>query len=266
MKRSAFFISDGTGITVESLGRSLLTQFDDFDFELNTIPFVNDLEKAQLSLSRIRHTYLRANQKPLVFITIANPAISNIMHQADGVLLDIFAAFINPLERELQCRSSHRSGLTHAQRNFHDYHKRIKAINFAQANDDGGNIKNYAKADVIIVGASRSGKTPTSLYLALNYGIKAANYPFTEDDLPLKKLPDFLETQKDKLFGLSIAPEHLSNIRSERRANSQYASLKQCQYEISQIEQLYQRENIPCLDTTSRSIEEISAKIKEWCD
>ena len=131
--------------------------------------------------------------------------------------------------------------------------------------DDGSKTQNYGEADIILVGVSRSGKTPSCLYLALQFGIKAANYPFTEDDLPLKKLPDFLEAQKDKLFGLSIAPDHLSNIRSERRANSHYASLKQCHYEISQIEQLYQRENIPSLDTTSRSIEEISAKIKEWC-
>jgi hypothetical protein len=141
------------------------------------------------------------------------------------------------------------------------YDFRIDAVNFALANDDGANMKNFSQADIILIGVSRSGKTPTSLYLALQYGIKAANYPFVEEDMEALRLPTELKQHKAKLFGLTISPERLSQIREQRRPNSRYASVRQCTLELKEVERLYQREQIPFLNSTQLSIEEISAKI-----
>jgi regulator of PEP synthase PpsR (kinase-PPPase family) len=140
---------------------------------------------------------------------------------------------------------------------------RIDAVNFALDNDDGSKIKHYDKADIILVGVSRSGKTPTCLYLALQFGIKAANYPLTEEDLQNFSLPDVLKPHKHKIFGLTIDPERLAAIRNERKANSRYASLAQCYYETEEVEHLYQQEQISFLSTTDLSVEEISTKIMQ---
>lgn len=264
MQRHVYFLSDGTGITAESLGKSLLTQFEGFDFEFITLPFINSEEKARACVTRIQHVMQQGQQPPLIFLTIVDPALASIIHQTDAVVIDVFATFIKPLENALAARSSHRVGLSHAQNDFEQYHQRINAINFAQANDDGCSLKNYDKADVIVLGVSRSGKTPTCLYLALNYGLKAANYPVTDEDMPCRQLPEALQPFQQKLFGLSIQPEHLQMIRSGRRSASQYASRQQCYYEVEQVVRLYQQAHIPYLDTTNLSIEEIAARIKAW--
>ena len=261
MKRYAFFISDGTGITAETLGNSLLSQFEAIDFDRITLPYVDSEEKARQAVQNINECAQRSGVSPVVFDTIVDKNIRKIIDEADAFQVDIFAAFLAPLESELNVKSSYTVGKSHAPANSPNYLGRIDAVNFALDNDDGARTRQYHEADVILIGVSRCGKTPTSLYMAMQFGIKTANYPLTEEDMLDLKLPDSLKEHKKKLFGLTIDPDRLSVIRHERRANSRYASLKQCYHEVDEVELLYQRENIPFISTTDKSIEEISTRI-----
>ncbi len=258
--RTAFYISDGTAITAEVFGHALLSLFPT-EFEHKTVPFVETVEKAESIVKKISESFQDLNERPLVFYTVVNPEIREIIASSPGINYNFLDHFVAPLEKVLGVPSKPEKHRTHS---IHEktYDNRIEAINFALANDDGSNLKDYASADIILVGVSRSGKTPTSLYLALQYGIRAANYPFTEEDMgDTLKLPPSLRAYKKKLFGLSISAERLHQIRSERRANSRYASIKQCRMELREVENLYRKERIPFLNSTHFSIEEISAKI-----
>ncbi len=261
MKRTAFFISDGTGLTAEALGHSLLAQFETIDFERVTVPYIDDEAKARDMVKRINKAAETDGERPLIFDTIVNRDIRDIISTANGFMVDIFGTFLNPLEQELQSSSSYTVGKSHSISNEGEYERRIHAVNFALDNDDGARTRHYDEADLILVGASRSGKTPTCLYLALQYGVKAANYPITEEDLEDQQLPTPLKRHKEKIFGLTIEPERLATIRNERRPNSRYSSLKQCMHEIEEIELMYRRERIPYLNTTAYSVEEISTRI-----
>ena len=261
MKRTAFFISDGTGLTAEALGHALLAQFEKIEFERVTVPYIDDEEKARDLVSRINKASEIDGERPLVFDTIVNGGIREIISRADGFMVDIFGTFLNPLEQELNSSSSYSVGKSHSINNAGSYERRIHAVNFALDNDDGARTRHYDEADLILIGASRSGKTPTCLYLALQYGIKAANYPITEEDLDDQKMPAALRPHKEKLFGLTIEPERLATIRNERRPNSRYSSLQQCMHEIEEIELMYKRERIHYLNTTAYSVEEISTRI-----
>lgn len=261
MARAIFFISDGTGITAETLGRSLLTQFKSIDFEYYTIPYVNTLTKARDIQKEIANSYTKTKLKPIVFATIVNHTVSDILHTDKCLFIDFFRTFLQPLENELGHQPEEAVGLFHSAKNYDSYMLRIDAINYALASDDGSNIKDYSHADIILIGVSRSGKTPTSIYLALQFGVFAANYPMTEEDFAKKNLPEILSPYKKKLFGLIIDPARLHQIREIRFANSKYASLEQCRTEINQMKALLQRENVAFLDTTKRSIEELAAEI-----
>ncbi|OFC70062.1 posphoenolpyruvate synthetase regulatory kinase/phosphorylase PpsR [Alteromonas confluentis] len=258
--RTAYYISDGTAITAEVFGHALLSLFP-IQFNHTTIPFVETEEQAYKVLEKISESFQDTGERPLVFYTIVNVDVRKIIARSVGINYNFLDQFVAPLEKVLGVPSKPEKHRTHS---IHEktYDIRIEAVNYALANDDGSNIKNYEEADIILVGVSRSGKTPTSLYLALQYGIKAANYPFTEEDMgDMLKMPIALRGFKNKLFGLTIQPERLSQIRSERRANSRYASIKQCRMELREVENLYRREKIPFLNSTHFSIEEISAKI-----
>jgi len=261
IKRSAFFVSDGTGITAEALGNSLLAQFENIDFQKVTLPYIDDMEKARSAVQRINKACATDDGRPIIFDTIVKKEIRAEIAGADGFMVDIFGTFLSPLESELGSSSSYSVGKSHSIANDRTYEQRIKAVNFALDNDDGARTRHYSNADLILVGPSRSGKTPTCLYLALQYGIKAANYPITEDDMEDQKVPAPLQDYREKLFGLTIEPERLSLIRNERRPNSRYASLNQCILEIEEIESMYRRERIPYLNTTDYSVEEISTRI-----
>ena len=260
-RRTVFFVSDRTGITAEMLGNSLLSQFEAFDFQRRTIPFVDSPEKIEEVVSTIDATGTADGKRPLVFSSIVDEAMSAQLGKAHALFLDLFQVFIAPLEAELAAKSSHAAGRSHGIANIHDYFARMEAINFAQAHDDGATTRDLDKARVILVGVSRCGKTPTTLYLALQFGVLAANFPLTPDDFVDGKLPASVLPYRDRLFGLTIDPERLQQIRQTRRPNSQYAALESCRYEVHQAEQLMQRERIPMLDTTARSIEEIATTI-----
>jgi hypothetical protein len=261
MKRPVFFISDRTGITVEMLGHTLLTQFEDMEFERINCPFVDSAEKVAAVVEQINRAAERGAGRPLVFSSLVDPVLREQVGQCAGVLFDLFDAFISPLETELDVQSSHTVGRSHGMGVYATYKTRIDAVNFVLANDDGASTHHYPGADILLIGVSRSGKTPTCLYLALHYGILAANYPLTEGDLDTNRLPETLAPYRDKLFGLTIDPGRLQQIRTERRPNSRYASAEQCRFEVQAVEAMYRRELIPFLDTSTVSIEEIATTI-----
>jgi len=265
MKRSIFYISDRTGITAKMLGEALITQFDQLDYVEITLPYIDSPEKMQETVTKINQAGIRDGAKPIIFDTIIKPELREILNTAEAMTLDFFHTFIGPLEKEFGQPSSFSVGKMHALSNIQEYDHRMDAVNFSLNNDDGATTRNYKDADLIIIGVSRCGKTPTSLYISMQFGIRVANYPFIAEDMEQLKLPKELAEHRDKLFGLSIHPERLHDIRTERRANSKYASFQQCQLEVRAVEALFRREKIPFLNTTTRSIEEISTKILVTC-
>lgn len=260
-ERTVVFVSDGTGITAETLGHSVLSQFEGIRFKQIRIPFIDSEVKAISARQKINDIAQYDGQKPIVFSTLVNSVINDVVKQANGVFMDLFLTFVEPLEKELCIKSTHRIGRSHTIADNEQYKNRIEAINYTLAHDDGQTHKDLQAADVILVGVSRSGKTPTSLYLAMQYGIKAANYPLIPEDFERGELPTALPPFKEKIFGLSISPERLSEIRNERRPGSKYASLENCRQEIKAAEFMMRREGISWLSSTSKSIEEISTTI-----
>ncbi|WP_428137585.1 posphoenolpyruvate synthetase regulatory kinase/phosphorylase PpsR [Bradyrhizobium sp.] len=260
-RRTVYFVSDGTGITAQMLGHSLLTQFEGIRFQQVTLPFIDTAEKALECRDRIDAEASAGNGQPIIFSTLVDGEVRNSLRQANAVFIDFFETFIDPLEAGLGIKSNHTIGRSHSASDTGGYHRRIEAVNFSMAHDDGGSHRELDQADVILVGVSRSGKTPTSLYLALQFGIKAANYPLIPEDFERKRLPEVLHAYRAKLFGLTIAPERLREIRQARRPDSKYADLANCHYEVEQAENLMRREGIRWIDSTARSIEEIAATI-----
>ncbi|MCU7906931.1 MAG: kinase/pyrophosphorylase [Candidatus Thiodiazotropha sp. (ex Epidulcina cf. delphinae)] len=261
MKRTIFFLADHTGITVEAMGRSLLSQFEGFDYETVHWPFIDTLEKARRVAERINQATIESDEKPIVFTTLVDPGIRNYFKDLDVPVMDFFESFTSRLEEELELPSSHALGRYHTTDNSRAYDQRIHAVNFALHNDDGAITKNYPAADLILIGVSRSGKTPTCLFLGLQHSVLAANYPLTDDDLHNDLIPKTLHAYRDKLYGLTIDPLQLQRIRQERRPDRRYSSLEQCKMEIKLAEDLFKHYSIPYLDTTSMSIEEISARL-----
>lgn len=261
MKRSVFFVSDSTGITAETLGHALLSQFESVEFSQTTIPFVGDEDEAREATRRIDEAGDSDGQRPIVFSTLTDARLNEILRDSDALILDFFSAFIRPLEIELNRGSSHATGRFHGLVDRASYDGRIDAMDYALDHDDGVGARHYRDADIILVGVSRTGKTPTSVYLALQFGIRAANYPLTEDDLDSGSIPELLSPHRERLFGLTIVPDRLRQIRSERRPNSRYASLKRCRKEVADAESMFRREGVDFMDTSGSSIEEIASKI-----
>tara|TARA_B100001094_G_C18140121_1_gene777363 strand:+ start:163 stop:993 length:831 start_codon:yes stop_codon:yes gene_type:complete len=261
--RYIYFLSDQTGVTVETLGHSLITQFDYHDFQQVTLPFIDSEDKAKEAVSKINLENRDSTEKPIIFSTLVQDELREIIKTVNGLHLDIFDVFIGPLEKELKQKSVRKSGLAHGMSDAKNYMKRIEATNFALSNDDGSILKHYDMADIILIGVSRSGKTPTCLYLAMQYGIYAANFPLTEFESEDGLIPKSLKQHHKKLFGLTIAPERLRQIRKERRSLGNYSSIKQISFEVRESERMFEKNNINYVDTTELSIEEISGKILE---
>lgn len=258
--RTVFFVSDGTGITAETFGHSVLTQFD-LRFRQIRLPFIDTVDKAHDAVCKINEAFDSDGKRPIVFSTLVKARLSAVIRQSKGMHMDLIQTFVDPLEQELGVKSTHTIGRSHNIADSDEYKNRIEAINFALAHDDGQTGTNLTSADVILVGVSRSGKTPTSLYLAMQYGIKAANYPLIPDDFERGKLPGDLYSYKSKIFGLSIGADRLCEVRNERRPGSKYASLENCRYEINEAERMMRREGIRWTSSTAKSIEEIATMI-----
>ena len=259
--RAVFFVSNSTGITVETLGRSLLYQFSSTQFESHSLRFIDSVDKANDAVQTINEYATKTGLRPIILSTLVKSELRDILSGVQGLYLDIFDTFISPIEEVIGCEAKLGMGRVHGIGDDEYYSERIDAVNYSLKTDDGVGAKGYDKADVILIGASRTGKTPTSLYLAMHYGLKAANYPIVDEELDSHSLPASLRGYKDKIFGLLVTPERLKNIRTKRRADSTYSSLSQCQYEIRQTETLFQQQNIPYFDVSSMSIEEISSSI-----
>jgi regulator of PEP synthase PpsR (kinase-PPPase family) len=259
--RTVFFISDGTGITAETFGNAILAQFETKMRHVR-LPFMDTVDKAHQAVRQINHAGLVDGKKPIVFTTLVNMEVLKVITEGcQGLLLDMFGTFVHPIENELKLKSNHRIGRFSDASKSKEYQSRIEAINFSLAHDDGQLHRDLEQSDVILVGVSRSGKTPTSLYLAMQYGLKASNYPLIPEDFDRQHLPPELKHHKNKLFGLTIQPERLSEIRNERRPNSKYASLENCRMEVNEAETMMRRSGIRWLSTTTKSIEEIATTI-----
>jgi regulator of PEP synthase PpsR (kinase-PPPase family) len=262
LNRTVFFVSDGTGITAETFGNSILAQFSAKPRHVRR-PFIDTVEKAWAVLHEINETSQREGARSIVFITLVNDEVRGILAgpQCRGLVLDMFRTFVEPLEMEFGIKSNHRVGRFSDAAKSQEYNDRIEAINFALVHDDGQSARNLELADVILVGVSRSGKTPTSLYLAMQHGIKAANYPLIPEDFERSRLPSMLAPHKRKCFGLTIDPDRLAQIRNERRPGSKYAAIENCRFEVNEAEAMMRREGISWLSSTHKSIEEIATTI-----
>ena len=258
--RIVFIVSDGTGITAENFSQSILAQFE-ATFRQVRVPFVDNIEKAHEAVSSINQAASKYGVQPIVFTTIVNPELNAIVGKANGLILDMFQTFVAPLEQALGIKSTHAMNRLHHNADTAAYKNRIEAINYSLAHDDGQSNLKLTEADVILVGISRVGKTPTSLYLAMQYGLKAANYPLIPEDFERGQLPKDLLPYRQKIFGLMIDAERLSEIRNERRPGSNYAKLENCRYEINEATAMLKKESIPWVSTTSKSIEEIATTV-----
>ena len=258
--RIVFIVSDGTGITAENFSQSILAQFE-ASFKHIRIPFVDSVDKAHDAVSSINQAASKYGVQPIIFTTLVNAELNSIVSKANGLILDMFQTFVAPLEAALGMKSTHAMNRLHHNADTEAYKNRIEAINYSLAHDDGQSNQNLAEADVILIGISRVGKTPTSLYLAMQYGLKAANYPLIPEDFERGQLPKDLLPFQQKLFGLMIDAERLSEIRNERRPGSNYAKLENCRYEINEATAMMKKQSIPWILTTSKSIEEIATTL-----
>jgi len=260
-ERSAFIVSDRTGLTAEAMAHSLLSQFPSVDFAIETFTFVDTATKAAGIVERCLNIRQSSGRAPLVFLTMVNDELRALFTQVDIGVFDLFETFIGPMEEKLGTKSSHTIGKSHGVQDESAYTSRIAAVHYALQTDDGMDVDHYRKADLIIVGVSRCGKTPASLYLSLHYGLYVANYPLTDKELEQKDLPSALEEYKEKLFGLTIDPYRLLQIRQQRYKGSKYSTADTCQREIAQAEGLFRKHTVPYLNTTRMSVEEIGAMI-----
>jgi regulator of PEP synthase PpsR (kinase-PPPase family) len=261
ISRTVYIVSDSTGITAETFSHSVLAQFEEVNFRQIRLPFVDTVDKAEATAQLIDREAAKTGVPPIVFSTLVHPEIMTRVRLAHCIFLDLFGTFVSHIEQELGLKSSHSIGRSHMVATSERYRNRIDAINFSLAHDDGQFVTGLGQADVILVGVSRCGKTPTSLYLAMQYAVKAANFPLVPEDFERNTLPSALASHRQRLFGLSIQPQRLAEVRQERRPNSPYAALEQCCYETAKAESLMRREGIEWLSTTTKSIEEISTTI-----
>lgn len=260
-QRTVYFVSDQTGVTAETLGHSLLSQFDGIEFRPVTVPFVDSVDKAEQVAATIDRTAEIEGRRPIVFASLVQEEVRRPLLESSGLVIDFFEAFLGRIEDELHIASLHALGRGHGMADQQRYNQRMEATNFAMTADDGHGTDLYDQADLILLGVSRSGKSPTCLYMALQYGIFAANYPLTEDDLESDQLPKAVRPYREKLYGLTIAPERLRQIRLERRSLGRYATPQQISFELRAAEQLFKRWSIAHIDTTHSSIEEIASTI-----
>lgn len=260
MARILYLVSDGTGVTVTTLANALLSQFATNETRREIRSFVNTPDKARALAAEIAAAQARGD-RPLVLASLLDPGLRDIVSAAPCLFLDVIGTFMASLEREFGKPASRQVGRAHGVGDEIKYTRRVEAVNYSLAADDGQSPARYDRADVILTGVSRSGKTPACLYLAMQHGLFCANDPLTDDDLTGTGLPARLTKHRDKLVGLTLAPARLHQIRRERRADGDYSRLERCEQEVQAAELLFRREGIPVIDVTTLSVEEIAATI-----
>jgi regulator of PEP synthase PpsR (kinase-PPPase family) len=258
--RAAYFVSDSTGITAETLGNALLANFPGFAFVKHTIPFVDTAEGAANVVRQIADD-AAAGLEPIVFRTTKKRSVSSVLATAPAKTIDLLGGHLTELEEALGTTASEQLGQFHMLGDATQYFARMRAVEYAIEHDDGQSARALDIADVIIVAPSRCGKTPTTMYLALQYGLLVANYPLTDDDFPTDGLPPLVAPYASRCFGITTTPLRLSQVRHERRPLSRYSSLAQCTLELRRAEDLYRRNRVPFLNSSTKSVEEMSAVI-----
>ncbi|MFD4420995.1 pyruvate, water dikinase regulatory protein [Agromyces sp. NPDC058484] len=261
-KRNAYFVSDSTGITAETVGNALLANFPGIGFGRHTIPFVDTVEGARSVVREIDRAGAEGGP-PIVFTTVKAADVRSVIAGANAVIIDLLAGHLVELEEALGTSASAQLGQFHGVGDVEKYFARMRAVEYAIEHDDGQSRRALDLADVVLIAPSRCGKTPTTMYLALQYGLLVANYPLTDDDHPAEGLPRSVAQYADRCFGLTTTPLRLSQVRHERRPNSRYASLEQCTLELRRAEDLYRRNHVPFLNSSTKSVEEMSAVIMQ---
>ncbi len=256
-QRPIYFVSDHTGVTAEVLGRSLLARFEEQGLVTSTRPFVDSVERAEELVRELQGLAV----EPIVFSTITDDEVRGRIAAAATHHLDLFSPFIRPLEAVFGYPAATRVGAAHGIRDLTRYQARIDAVEFALATDDGSNSNRYSRAQVVMVGVSRVGKSPTCLYLAMQHGVRASNFPLADDDFERSELPAPVAPHAEKLFGLTIQPQRLFELRQRRRPNTTYASRERCEYEVRRAESLFRQHGLPVVDVTLLSIEELAATL-----
>jgi regulator of PEP synthase PpsR (kinase-PPPase family) len=255
-----FFLSDSTGNSAETMGNALLIQFPDLRFERRLIPFITTVEEARRVVA-ILDQAMAGPVTPLAFSTTAVSEIRDVLHTSTCPLIDFFDLHMERVESILGAKGMRVAARLHGMGDVHRYNARMAAVEYAIEHDDGQSMRALDKADVILLAPSRCGKTPTTMYLALQHGVFVANYPLVEEDFDSADLPRPVKALRDRCFGLTTTPARLSQVRNERRPNSRYASLEQCSYELRRAEALYRSHRLPMINSSAKSVEEMSTVI-----
>jgi regulator of PEP synthase PpsR (kinase-PPPase family) len=256
-----FFLSDSTGISAETMGNALLIQFPDLRFERTLIPFISSVEEARDVVSRLDRALEESPRAPLVFTTTANDDVRRELHRTRCHVIDFFDLHMRPVEQILQTRAARMPARLHGVGDIQRYNSRMQAIEYTIEHDDGQSVRSLEKAEVILVAPSRCGKTPTSMYLALQHGLFVANYPIVEEDLDITELPKPVRHLRERCFGLITSPQRLAAVRQQRRPDSRYSSLEQCTIELRRTAAMFERHRLPVIDSSTKSVEEISTLI-----
>jgi len=261
--KDVYYISGSTALLAEDMGQALLCQFQEISFHEEKIPFIKTKEDAEKALEHIREQ--SGGRRPLIFCTIMDQQIRRILDSPEVEFFDVFGSILDRLETCLETKALRVPGYS---RTIDDMTlaKRVEAIHFSIEHDDGTRTREYDEAEVILVGVSRSGKTPVSVYLATHMGIKSANFPLTAEHLDSYELPHEIIRNRKKVVGLTTSPQLLHKIREQRYSGSNYAKVSTCASELSQAKQIYMKYNIPVVETDGKSIEETSVQVTQLVD
>lgn len=255
-----YFLSDSTGISAETMGNALLIQFPDLVFERTTIPFISTPEHAREVVRRL-DAAMDGREPPLVFCTAAEDEVRRELHRARAPVIDFFDMHMNRIEGILGRRGVRQPSRLHGVGDIKRYNSRMAAVEFTIEHDDGQSLRALEKADAILLAPSRCGKTPTSMYLALQHGLFVANYPLVDEDLEATRLPEAVEAMLDRCYGITTTVDRLTRVRNERRPGSRYSSTEQCRWELRRATQLFESHGLPVIDSASRSVEEMATLI-----
>lgn len=251
-------VSDSTGETASSVSNSIMVQFPEIEFEKSIYPYVNNFEEVDRIFSVIK-------DNSILIMSIVLPEIAEVIRQRsiekNIYLIDLLGPINQAIENASGFKSQNKPGLSRDINN--DYFNKMEAIEFALKYDDGKNPKGFLLSDIILVGVSRTSKTPLSIFLA-NKNYKVSNLPLLpEVDLP----KEIFEVDSKKIIGLIIDEEKLRQIRNTRlkalglEGNSIYASDKRIQTELNYARQVFDKLSCTVMDVTGYTIESIGAEI-----
>jgi regulator of PEP synthase PpsR (kinase-PPPase family) len=255
-----YFVAESTGISAEAMGNALLVQFPGVRFERHRIPFITSIGDARKAVATL-DAAMAGPRIPIVFATIADDTIRGVLATSRAPIIDFVDSHLGQLEDLLGMPGQHLAIRVHGVGDQQRYERRMQAVDYAIKHDDGEDIRDYSDADVILLAPSRCGKTPTTMYLALQHSLFVANYPLVPEDLESAELPGPVRHLRDRCFGIVTTPARLSQVRNERRPNSTYASLEQCQWELRRAELLFRANRIPTVNSSAKSVEEMSVVI-----